>query len=210
MMKCVQPSPNMQNTTKSCWTPWRKENYVGMETWQEPVTCRRPSSKVLLKAEEEGASREWKGWTTLLSGPGRALPRPKPLPMTVWGGDSRCSVQQCSVPTTPGRLMIVMVMHINSPVMRTHVKWLTPPTQKSLAQLGYITVRALESCLLFLYLFVFIFVVVGAFVCLLLFAYLFVVVSYFGFFSVVLLCLLWVGHLLVVADFCFFVVLLVG
>ena len=54
---------------------------------QEPVACRRSSSKVQIKVEEEGAGRERNGRTTLPSGQGRALPRPKPLSMTVRGGD---------------------------------------------------------------------------------------------------------------------------
>ena len=46
---------------------------------QGPVACRRPSSKVQFKVEEEGIGRERNGRTTLLSGQGRALPRPNPL-----------------------------------------------------------------------------------------------------------------------------------
>ena len=113
MKKRVQPSPNMRNTIKSCWPPWRKENYVGMDTWQEPNAYRRPSSEVPFKVEEEGAGRERNGRTTSLSRCGRALPRPKPLPMTVRDGDSWCSVHQSSAPTTPGRVIgFVIVMYV--------------------------------------------------------------------------------------------------
>ena len=55
---------------------------------------RRPSSKVQLKVEGDGAGRERSGRTTLPSGP---------LPMTVRGEDSWCSLQHCSAPTTSGR-----------------------------------------------------------------------------------------------------------
>ena len=82
------------------------------------MAYRRPSSKVQFKVEEEGAGRERNGRTALPSGQERALPRPKPLPMTVRGRDSWCSVHQCSSPTTPGRvkglvivIVIVMCMH---------------------------------------------------------------------------------------------------
>ena len=47
---------------------------------------------------------------------GRALPWPKPLPETVRGGDSWCSVHQCSAPTIPGRLkglVIVIVIFLS-------------------------------------------------------------------------------------------------
>ena len=44
---------------------------------------------------------------------GRALPWPKPLPMTVRGGDSWCSIHQCSVPSTPERVkgLVIMIMY---------------------------------------------------------------------------------------------------
>ena len=50
---------------------------------------------------------------------GRALPRPKPLPRTVRGGDSWCRVQQCNAPTIPGTvtgfvIMIVIVRQVGA------------------------------------------------------------------------------------------------
>ena len=62
--------------------------------------------------EEEGAGRERNGRTTLLSGQRRVLPRTKPLPLTVRGGDSCYSVQQCGTPTTPVRVkgLVIVIM----------------------------------------------------------------------------------------------------
>ena len=60
----------------------------------------------------------------MLSGQGRALPRPKPLPMTVRGGDSWYSVHQCSAPTTPGRVKgLVIVIVIVIPEIHCACRW---------------------------------------------------------------------------------------
>ena len=117
MRQFVQPSPSSWNAMKSCWPPWRKENWGGIVTWQEPVASQRPSSKVQFKVEEEGAGRERNGQTTLLSGQGRALRWPKPLPMTVRGGDSWCSIDQCSAPMTPGRVEGFVIVIVISCIM---------------------------------------------------------------------------------------------
>ena len=94
---------------KICWPLSGKENWNGMVMWQEPVVYWRLSSKVQFKVEEEGAHRERNGRTLKT-----ALPQPKPLPMTVKGGDSWCSVHQCSTPMTLERVkgLVIVSGHI--------------------------------------------------------------------------------------------------
>ena len=84
------------------------------ELCHDPSPCSGPSEVETGKsfATTQALAQDRQRWRQ-----GRALPRPKPLPRTVRGGDSWCRVQQCNAPTTPGTVtgfVIVIVRQVGA------------------------------------------------------------------------------------------------